>query len=174
MTIIQRTLTLLLALTLILLPLTACGGDKTAYRDDMSADSLSDTVLALIPVEGGYDMLEGETGENFLKYYFDFDGRYTIDTYAVAASAASSDVNEYGIIHVNDPKQVAEVEKLAKAYLENQRDFLSTFVNTYNAAEMAKLESAAVRVFGNYVVFTLLSEADTEAVMSAVEQALAE
>ena len=64
------------------------------------------------------------------------------------------------------------MEELAQVYLSNQRDFLSTFVNTYNAAEMAKLEEATVRVFGNYVVYTILSEADTQAVMAAVEDML--
>ena len=159
---ISLTLALLLALSL-----TACG-KTVAYRDDISVDELSATVSALIPTAGGYDM----SGEDFLKYYFDFDNRHTIDGYAIAASAASSDVNEYGILHLSDPEQVATVENLAQVYVENQRDFLSTFLNTYNAAEMAKLEQMQVRVFGNYVVYTILSEADTQAVMSAVEEKL--
>lgn len=163
---VKRILSLALA-CLLTLSLAACG--KTVhYRDDVSVDSLSATVSALIPVEGGYDM----SGEDFLKYYFDFDHDHTIDGYAIAASSASSDVNEYGILHVSDPEQVATVEELAQVYVENQRDFLSTFVNTYNAAEMAKLESMQVRVFGQYIVYTILSAEDTAAVMEAVEQAL--
>lgn len=163
---VKRILSLTLA-CLLICALAACG--KTpAYRDDVSVESLSATVSALIPVEGGYDM----SGEDFLKYYFDFDGDHTIDGYAIAASSASSDVNEYGILHVNDPEQVSEVEQLANVYLSNQRDFLSTFVNTYNAAEMAKLEAMQVRVFGNYIVYTILSAEDTQAVMNAVESAL--
>ena len=97
---IRRAFTLILA-TLLVFSLVACGG-KSAYRDDVSVESLSATVEALIPVEGGYDL----SGEDFLKYYFDFDGDHTIDQYVIAASAASSDVNEYGILHVSDPKQV--------------------------------------------------------------------
>ena len=162
----KRILTLALAL-LLTLPLAACG-KTVAYRDDVSVDELSATVAALIPVEGGYDM----SGEDFLKYYFDFDHRHTIDGYAIASSAASSDVNEYGIIHLSDPEQVATVEELAQVYVENQRDFLSTFLNTYNAAEMAKLEEMQVRVFGNYVVYTILSANDTAAVMNAIEEKL--
>jgi hypothetical protein len=56
--------------------------------------------------------------------------------------------------------------------VENQRDFLSTFLNTYNEAEMAKLEEMQVRVFGNYVVYTILSANDTAAVMNAIEEKL--
>ena len=163
---IRRTFTLILA-TLLVFSLVACGG-KSAYRDDVSVESLSATVEALIPAEGGYDL----SGEDFLKYYFDFDGDHTIDQYVIAASAASSDVNEYGILHVSDPKQVETVAELAEVYLSNQRNFLSTFLNTYNAAEMAKLESMEVRVFGNYIVYTILSVEDTAAVMGAVEKAL--
>ena len=162
----KRILTLALAL-LLTLPLAACG-KTVAYRDDVSVDELSAAVAALIPVEGGYDM----SGEDFLKFYFDFDHRHTIDGYAIAASAASSDVNEYGIIHLSDPEQVATVEELAQVYVENQRDFLSTFLNTYNAAEMAKLDEMQVRVFGNYVVYTILSANDTAAVMNAIEEKL--
>ena len=162
----KRILSLALAL-LLTFSLAACG-KTVAYRDDVSVDELSAIVSALIPTEGGYDM----SGEDFLKYYFDFDHRHTIDGYAIAASAASSDVNEYGILHLSDPEQVSTVDELAQVYVENQRDFLSTFLNTYNAAEMAKLEQMQVHVFGNYVVYTILSEADTQAVMNAIEEKL--
>ena len=160
----KRLITAALAI-LLTLPLAACG-KTAAYRDDVSASALSDTVSAKIPAEGGYDL----SGADFLTYYF--EGNTAIDDFVIAASAASSDVNEYGILHVNAIEQVSEVEELAQVYLSNQRDFLSTFVNTYNAAEMAKLEEATVRVFGNYVVYTILSEADTQAVMAAVEDML--
>ena len=160
----KRILSLALSLLLIL-SLAACGGKKVSYRDDVSVDELSAAVSALIPVEGGYDM----SGEDFLKYYFDFDHDHTIDGYAIASSAISSDVNEYGILHVNDPAHVETVAELAQVYLSNQRDFLSSFLNTYNAAELAKLEVMQVKVFGNYIVYTILSETDTQAVMEAVE-----
>ena len=162
----KRILSLALAL-LLTVSIVACG--KTVhYRDDVSVDDLSATVSALIPVEGGYDM----SGEDFLKYYFDFEHDHTIDGYAIASSSASSNVNEYGILHINDAEQVSEVAELAEVYLSNQRDFLSTFLNTYNAEEMAKLEKMQVQVFGNYVVYTILSEADTQAVMNAIKTKL--
>lgn len=145
--------------------LSACT-KAVAYKDDVSTAAISESVTAKIPVDGGYDFSDAD----FLTYYF--EGNTAIDDFVIAASSASSDVNEYGILHVNDIEQIAEVEKMAQVYLSNQRDFLSTFVNTYNAAEMAKLESMQVRVFGNYVVFTILSKADTEAVMSLVETML--
>ena len=162
----KRIMSLVLAL-LLTRPLAACG-KTVSYRDDVSVDELSAAVQALIPVEGGYDM----SGEDFLKYYFDFDHDHTIDGYAIASSAISSDVNEYGILHVNDPAQVETVAELAQVYLSNQRDFLSSFLNTYNAAELAKLEVMQVKVFGNYVVYVILSEADCEASFDAVEKAL--
>ena len=145
--------------------LSAC--TKTiAYKDDVSTAAISESITAKIPVDGGYDFSDAD----FLTYYF--EGNTAIDDFVIAASSASSDVNEFGILHVNDIEQIAEVDKMAQVYLSNQRDFLSTFLNTYNAAEMAKLESMQVRVFGNYVVYTILSEADTETVMSLVEAML--
>ena len=170
----KKLITLALAI-LLTLPLAACGKAES-YRDDVSASALSDTVSAKIPAEGGYDIFlpakngEEDLGGAFLSYYF--NGNQAIDDFAIASSTVSSDVNEYGILHVSDIEQVAEVEEMAQVYLSNQRDFLSTFVNTYNAAEMAKLEEATVRVFGNYIVYTILSEADTQAVMAAVEDML--
>lgn len=155
------------AIALILtLSLAACGAKGDTYRDDVSVNTLSDTVAAKIPVEGDYIFSDTD----FLTYYF--NGNPAIDAFAIASSAESSDVNEYGILHVNDPAQVEEVADMAEAYLSNQRDFLSTFVNTYNAAEMAKLEAMRVEVYGNYVVYTILSEADTATVFAAVEDAL--
>ena len=151
---------------ILLFTLAACGNKGNAYRDDVSVKALSDTVEAKIPVSGGYIFSEAD----FLTYYF--NGNTAIDAFAIASSAESSDVNEYGILHVNDPAQVQAVAEMAEVYLSNQRDFLSTFVNTYNAAEMAKLEAMRVEVYGNYVVFTILSEADTATVFAAVEDAL--
>ena len=154
-----------LAACLLAFSLSAC--TKTvAYKDDVSTAAISESITAKIPVDGGYDFSDAD----FLTYYF--EGNPAIDDFVIAASSASSDVNEFGILHVNDIEQIAEVDKMAQVYLSNQRDFLSTFLNTYNAAEIAKLESMQVRVFGNYVVFTILSEADTETVMSAVESLL--
>ncbi|MBO7176609.1 MAG: DUF4358 domain-containing protein [Clostridia bacterium] len=156
-----------ISLAACLLAFSLCACTKTvAYKDDVSAAAISESITAKIPVDGGYDFSDAD----FLTYYF--EGNTAIDDFVIAASSASSDVNEYGILHVNDIEKVAEIDELAQVYLSNQRDFLSTFVNTYNAAEMAKLESMQVRVFGNYVVFTILSEADTETVMSLVETML--
>ena len=151
---------------ILMFTLAACGNKGNAYRDDVSVKALSDTVEAKIPVSGGYIFSDAE----FLTFYF--NGNTAIDAFAIASSAESSDVNEYGIIHVSDPEQVATVEELAQVYVENQRDFLSTFVNTYNAAEMAKLETMQVRVFGNYIVYTILSDTDTQAVMDTIEAKL--
>lgn len=161
----KRFVSALLAL-LLSLSLTACGSKKSDYRDDVSAASLSDTVSAIIPVESGYDLSD----DDFLTYHF--EGNTAIDDYVIAASSASSDVNEYGILHVNDPDKVEEIRRLADVYLTVQRDFLSSFLNTYNAAEMDKLDQMSVKVFGNYVVYTILSKEDTAAVHEAVEEAL--
>lgn len=160
----KKLLTLTIA-CLLTLSLAACG-KTVAYKDDVSATAISESVSAKIPVDGGYDFSDAD----FLTYYF--EGNTAIDDFVIAASSVSSNVNEYGILHVNDIEQVADVEELAQVYLSNQRDFLSTFLNTYNAAEMAKLESMQVRVFGNYVVYTILSEADTQTVMTAIEEIL--
>ena len=161
----KRITSFLIALILTL-SLAACGAKGDTYRDDVSVGTLSDAIEAKIPVTGGYIFSEAD----FLTYYF--NGNTAIDAFAIASSAESSDVNEYGILHVNDPAQVQEVAEMAEVYLSNQRDFLSTFVNTYNAAEMAKLEAMRVEVYGNYVIFTILSEADTATVFAAAEDML--
>ena len=46
---------------------------------------------------------------------------------------------------------------------------LEVYLDMYDPAEKTKLENAQVTVYGNYVVFTMLSEADTAALKSVIE-----
>ena len=102
-----------LAACLLAFSLSAC--TKTvAYKDDVSTAAISESITAKIPVDGGYDFSDAD----FLTYYF--EGNPAIDDFVIAASSASSDVNEFGILHVNDIEQIAEVDKMAQVYLSNQ------------------------------------------------------
>ena len=51
---------------------------------------------------------------------------------------------------------------------------LEVYLDMYDPAEKGKLENAQVFVFGNYVIFTMLSESDTAAVKTAAENLLKE
>ena len=78
-------------------------------------------------------------------------------------------VDEYGVFRAKDADAAKELEKQAKDYLANR---LETWMDEYMPEEKPKVENAECRVFGNYVVYAILSDANRSAAFKAVEAAL--
>lgn len=166
----KKILSLSLACLLTLASLTAlsaCGKDA-AYKDDVPAATLLAAAVAAAPTDSGYDISSSDA--DYYQFYFNSDP--AIDGYAFAFSTASSDINEIGVLHARSEADVAAVKALAEAYLTTQKAFYASFVNTYNASETEKLDAATVRVFGNYVLFFILSGNDLSNAAKAAEGAL--
>ena len=167
----KRILLLSLTLLMILSLLTACGGNK--YRDDLTSAQVMDSIKAAIPSEEGYRQVSDAYisasmwGENYTVLL------ENVHDYCIIVSEKSDvNIDEVGVFHVKDSAKVAELKAIVEAYVEGQTLRFRDLLVSYNPDELPKLDEAEVEVCGNYIYYSILSEARTEAAQNAFEQAI--
>lgn len=155
------TICAILALTLFV----ACGvksGDGR-IRNDVAVSDVSTAVAsvlsddALVSVSATY--ISGSMKMNVSDY----------DSFDVRINSKGVNIDEYGVFKAKDSTQVALVEKSVSSYLQMRKD---TWMKEYMPEEFPKLESAEIKIAGNYVIYAILSDSDRTAAFEAFEKAL--
>ena len=155
-----------LILLLIVMLLSSCSQKEKNYADDVPCSELADSVEEQIPVDFGYETF----GREHLRYYFEDTKRH--DDVCLRYTVRSEDIGEFGIFHAPDAEAREELQDLCEDYLEELREEKSAFIESYAPEEVPKLTDAEVRVFGNYVVFAILSESERTLLFDTVEKKL--
>ena len=149
-----------------LLCLCAC----TSYRNDVAVSDISSAVLNAVSTQGGYAAMESDYVS------IEFSKPDVIDSnvqeWMILASSSQSTVDEFGIFRVKEGGDTNAVKAEVEDYVQYMQVKLEVYLEMYDPAEKTKLENAKVTVLGNYVVFTMLTEADTDACMDAIKGAL--
>lgn len=161
----MRRLFSLLILFVHLLPMAGCG-EKAAFRNDLPCEDLIAAVSTL-PEE---DFLV--FGEDHIRYSFENTDHFT--DCRLIYSARSENIDEIGIFLCETDADVAQIRRLCEQYVTTLRDEQRAFVASYAPREAVKLDTATVHVLGRYVVYTVLSEEDTERVIKELENILRE
>ena len=158
----KRIILTLLAITL-LLSLLSCG--NKSYTDDVKTSSLGELAVTAIGNKDDYSVAES----GYLDDYFVLPDYVTESEIRFATEGKNLD--EIGVFHVTNGK-VKDMETLLKGYLsksyENNRDWYDSYI----PEETPKLRDAEVKVFGNYAVYAICSDADRDKVFDSIEQAL--
>jgi hypothetical protein len=153
---------ILTALVFTLSTLTSCGGDKTAYKNDVTVGTVCDTIEATVPAADGYYSSDSD----YLGFYFE-GADLLIDGYDIRFARASTNINEFGVFKANDG-QAAALKTLCESYLSLKMDRWVAQAD-YIESEHPKMENAEVRVYGNYVVYTILTKSDKTAAFTAID-----
>ena len=167
---LRALLCLLLALTLTL-PLASCDSDK--YRDDLTAAQLSNSVIDAIPSEDGWRQVSDKyiSASSWGEDYADYLEKVT-EYRIMIADDDSNNVNEVGVFLCKSEKDAKAIKTFCENYLAAKTLQLKPLLESYNVAELPKLDYATVNVMGRYVMYTILSSADTTTAGSAMEKAL--
>ena len=134
------------------------------YDDTLSAKELYSKVENSITTDGGVRILD----DDVILEITDDDLTYLVDYRVVRANNAKN-INEFGIFKVENGK-AKELKPVIEKYLKEKQE--SYRAMDYFPEEVEKIDFATVKVFGNYVVFSFLNEADTEAFYKAIENEL--
>lgn len=167
----KKILLLSLAVVMILTLVTACGGDK--YRDDLNSAQVMDQIKTAIPSEEGYRQVsEGYIsasmwGENYTALLDN-----TTDHCIIVSEKSDVNIDEVGVFHVKDSAKVDELKTIVETYVEGQTLRFRDLLISYNPDELPKLDEATVIVCGNYIYYSILSEARTETAKTAFENAV--
>lgn len=167
---LRALLCLLLALTMTL-PMTACDGGS--WRDDLTAAQVCNAVTDALPAGDGWR----QVGENYVspsswgEDYADYLDKVT--EYRIVVSENSDmNIDEVGVFLCKSEKDAKAVKTFCESYLDAKALQLKPLLESYNPDEMPKLDYATVNVMGRYVMYTILSSADTTTAGSAMEKTL--
>ena len=161
---------LLLALCMTL-PMTAC--DSGSWRDDLTASQACNAVTDALPTGDGWR----QVSENYIspsswgEDYADYLDKVT--EYRIVVSENSDmNIDEIGVFLCKSEKDAKAVKTFCESYLTAKALQLKPLLESYNPDELPKLDYAAVKVTGRYVMYSILSSADTASAASALEKAL--
>ena len=160
---IFRTLTLCTVAVIMIFAAVSCGG---GYKNDVPLKTLTDAALAKVPVDGGYITAD----EDFME--FNFEGHEYAAEYGVFYAAnTSANINELGVLRADSAENAQKLFEATEKYLEDRLESWMGAIN-YTPDEHPKMENAKCKLFGNYVVYTILTVEDRNAVIDAVESLL--
>lgn len=146
------------ALLLLVCMLCACSSGKSAKTPEMQV--VADAVGASIDISD-MSQIPDEYVENIMGIAPDgYVSRNTL------MSAVGTNINEYGIFLAKDADQAKTIKDALNAYLEYRE---SVWMDEYLPDEKPKLDNAEVLQQGSYVMYTILSDADRDAVNAAFE-----
>ncbi|MBQ8432040.1 MAG: DUF4358 domain-containing protein [Clostridia bacterium] len=151
---------------LLLFALPSCG-DSTTFADGISVTTLGEAAVSALNDQKDYT----QAGSGYLDDFFSVPDYVTEHT--VLFSTEGNDINEIGIFHVTDGNAQAMATLLSK-YLTDSYEQNAAWYDSYIPQETPKLRDAEVQVFGNYVLYGILSEADRTTVFDALREALTE
>jgi hypothetical protein len=83
-------------------------------------------------------------------------------------------INEMGIFRFDSASDANRAKKIVDNYLAATALRMTPLLESYNQAELPKLDNADVTVLGNYLLYTILDSSTTTAVHSAFEETLTE
>ena len=167
----KKILLLSLAVVMILTLVTACGGDK--YRDDLTSAQVMDQIKTAIPSEEGYRQVsEGYISASMWGENYTILLDNTTDHCIIVSEKSDVNIDEVGVFHVTDSTKVETLKAIVETYVEGQTLRFRDLLISYNPDELPKLDEATVIVCGNYIYYSILSEARTETAKTAFENAV--
>lgn len=159
----------LLAICCLLPCFAACSN----YRNDMTATEVMDKITTAVPSEDGYEAASGSY-INESAWGSDYQTLLdATDNYQILRSQKSDmNIDEIGVFHIKDGENMDKLEDIVENYLDMAEDRNEPLLQSYNPAEIPKLDNAEVEVCGQYILYTILSDSNTTAAHKAFKDAL--
>lgn len=137
------------------------------YRNDLSSEEVMKSAPLYERSAETYDMYD----KDFLDFFF--EDIPTSDC-VVLYSASQENIDEFGIFHAADTENTAKISESVEKYLSEMKDSQRAFIESYAAEELPKLDTAEMRIYGNYVAYAILSPEEMSAFFEHVENTLKE
>jgi len=142
------------------------------YNDDADIDVVIQKGLAAL--NDGIEYAEVEDEEFYLSDFFtmpEWVDDAEIFTVKTQAAGVGYNINEVGIFEI-EGKHTSEMQNKLRSYLSESYETNKDWYDSYMPEETPKLRDAEVKVFGNYVVYAILSKDDRATFFNAVQEEL--
>ncbi len=158
----KKTVLLILCAVMLLGALTACGG--ASVKDNVACADLATAVES--GAGGSIDMIDAPDS------YIAGTMKMSSSDYAdkvVKINSRGINVDEYGIFKGADKKQTESIKAALEAYIQLRKDI---WIADYMPEEYPKLDNSEIKVVGNYVMYTILSNEARDTAVKSFEDAL--
>lgn len=160
----KKALAITLLTVILAAVLVSCGNSKPQsasnikYDDTITVEELSKKINSEISVE----LIEAEP-EYVTMFYSDID--FTcVDSFKIYYSASS--VDQYGVLKAKNENEANMLIASVNGFVSKVKD---TWMTEYDPADTVKIQNAIAVGKGNYVVFSFLSDEDTDLVVDALD-----
>ena len=144
-----------------------CACSHKEYASDIGCRELC--YLVINDMKG--DKEYAEYGDEFLRYELGENAQGAKDI-CIVYSVGVEDIDELGIFFAEDEDEVKDIAKDCKAYIEDMQEHKRAFISSYASNELPKLDKAEVRIYGNYVVYSILNRNEAENIYNKIEERL--
>jgi len=144
----------------VMLSIFSCGNK---YKDDVKSETIANAVAEKLSVEGGYTVSDSDS------FKYDFKEPSYVDDYIIMFAKSGTNMNRFGIFHVNDKKSVDDMKEIVTEYVEKYK---TNFNYDYLPLENPKIEGGTVKTYGNYVVFMFLTDSDQTTAENQISELL--
>ena len=148
----------------ILLILSACSSEPK-YKNDLTCDEVLKNAPLFERSAYGYDRYD----KDYVDFFF--DGISPKD-YVILYSQEQNDINEIGVFYASNEEERAEISAKVQEYISDMQISQRAFIASYAAEELPKLDGAEVRIYGNYVIYSILSQSDMQSLWDHVKSTL--
>ena len=146
-----------------LLSFTACN-KAVEYKDDVAVSALSDAGMKQISLSSNLNTASDE----FMMFFLNVDSSLYTEC-AVMTPMGSSSIDEFGIFKAANAEDAAKIEAALSTYLASR---VATWDTRYSQEEKPKVDGAKTTVYGNYVIYTILSAEEQGAFLDAISDIL--
>ena len=155
----------IIATLLLCIALYACS-KVTEYKDDLDTEDILKGAPHSMRSADDY----AEYDDDFVEFFF--GDMIAERDHTVIYSKEQNDINEVGVFHAESDSNALEIYEKATEYIREMKETQRAFIASYAPEELPKLDSAEVRRYGNYVIYAILSEADSDSFFEHVEDTL--
>ena len=157
-------LTLLCAICLF----TACNTTEEGYKKEVNTKEIAAALCKKTPTESAW---VGED-QNFIKEYINVPA--SVKESQVYYAQNTNDLDEFGVFWVEKGHEKELRTLLLQGYLQKRYNENREWYDSYMPTETPKLRDAEVRIYGNCVVYAILSPEERTSFFSECEKLLKE
>ena len=154
----------ILCVALATLSLVSCS--RKGFKDGIACKDVGNSITDTL--NDGKEYLEYDDIHREL--YFEDSEHY--DDYYLVYSSDTDDINEFGVFHAPNSEHAEDIYEECLDYVEDMKENSRSFIASYAPDEIPKLDSATVRRYGNYVVYTILPKEKANDIFSKIEESL--
>lgn len=146
-----------------LMGLCSCAG-SSEYKNDLTSEELASIIENALTEEGDYISASAD----FADFNMSGISEICVD-FSIKLHSSDKNYTEFGVFKVKSNTRAKKAEQFCQGYIDTMKKYS---MSDYEPKEYEKIQNGKVTVYGNYVVYTMVTPEDYDAINSAIIEAI--